>query len=106
MTVLTDPQTHNGAQPLLSGLSFAPRRRTTVRSAARAERRVAIAASLRRNADRIRTTVLTAVGLGAPTVAAFEWRTWAGLCALGVAALLLDLAVERSKKGGGDVPAG
>lgn len=107
MTVLTDPQTH-GVQPLLSGLSFAPRQRASTREQRerrRAQRRASLAAWARRNGDRVRTIVLTAVGLGSPTVAAFEWHTWVGLCALGVSALLLDVAVERGKKGGGDVAA-
>jgi hypothetical protein len=52
-----------------------------------------------RNSKVLRNGLFATVGFGSPVVAAFEWQSWAGWCALGVAALLWDKAVtdERSR---------
>lgn len=60
----------------------------------RPSRRQRFAAWLGRNSQRVRDGAVMAVATGCPTVAAFEWHTWAGLCAAGLAVVLTDLAVD------------
>lgn len=52
-----------------------------------------------RNSKLLRNGFFATVGFGSPVVAAFEWQSWAGWCALGIAALVWDKAVtdERSR---------
>lgn len=65
-----------------------------VKSKPKGDTRRAVWAAVKRNKAVIRTGVFATVGFGAPCVAAFEWQSWAGWVAVGVAALLWDKAVN------------
>lgn len=49
---------------------------------------------LQRYGRRLKEGVVAAVACGLPTVAAFQWHTWAGLVAAGVAVLVVDAASD------------
>lgn len=85
----------NGAQPLLGAFMYTSRD-TGVR-ARRGRRRGRFAGWARGRVDQIRSLALTAVALGSPVVAAFEWHPWVGLLALCPAALVMDLAVHEQQ---------
>lgn len=65
-----------------------------VKSKPKGDLRRAAWAAIKRNSLKIRTGFFATVGFGAPCVAAFEWQSWAGWVAVGVAALLWDKAVN------------
>lgn len=49
---------------------------------------------LQRYGRRLKEGIVAAVACGLPTVAAFQWHTWAGLIATGVAVLIVDAAAD------------
>lgn len=49
---------------------------------------------LQRYGRRLKEGVVAAVVCGLPTVAAFQWHTWAGLVATGIAVLVVDAAAD------------
>jgi len=53
---------------------------------------------LRQNSTFARNALFATIGFGSPVVAAFEWQSWAGWCALGAAALLWDKAVNANER--------
>jgi hypothetical protein len=91
MAVLNTPRT-----PLLDSTvaAFKPR----VVSRAKREYGKRLAGTLKRHADTLRSATFATVGFGSPVVAAFQWQSWAGWCALGVAALLWDKAVNDGQR--------
>ncbi len=72
--------------------AFVPK--TVPSTTPRRELRRVLVAWAKRNSIQIRNGVFATVGFGSPCVAAFEWQSWAGWIAVGVAALLWDKAVN------------
>lgn len=93
MTVLNS--TRDGEKTSLLGNAFGnfvPKVVSTTKP--RREMRRVLVAWAHRNSGQIRNGFFATVGFGSPCVAAFEWQSWAGWIALGVAALLWDKAVN------------
>jgi len=49
---------------------------------------------LARHGRRLKEGVVATVACGLPTAAAFQWHTWAGLIATGIAVLVIDAAAD------------
>lgn len=91
MTVL------NGTRPaarkplLHSALGvFMPKPRATVITGAGQPR----PSWIHRHGRRLKEGLVAAVACGLPTAAAWQWHTWAGLIATGVAVLIVDAAAD------------